>query len=64
MIENILSNTTKLISQFWEFKCIFYEFYKFGLCSCAFTGPSANMTDPPVTRPDPPSNVMDSSLVQ
>ena len=32
MIENILRNTAKLISQFLEFKCIFYEFYKFGTC--------------------------------
>ena len=30
MIENILRNTTKLVSQFLEFKCIFYDLYKLG----------------------------------
>jgi len=34
MIENILKNTTKLVSQFLEFKCIFYDVYKLGLCCC------------------------------
>jgi hypothetical protein len=35
MIDNILSNAAKLVSQFLEFKYIFYEFYKFGLYCCA-----------------------------
>jgi hypothetical protein len=48
MIDNILSNTTKLVSKFLKFKCIFYEFYKFGSCCCAFTGPFANLKDTPV----------------
>jgi hypothetical protein len=34
MIDNNLRNTTKLVSQLLEFKCIFYQFYMFGLCCC------------------------------
>ena len=37
MIENILKNTTKIGSQFLEFKCIFYDLYKLGLCCCGTT---------------------------
>ena len=37
MIENILKNTAKLVSQFLEFKHIFYDLYKLRLCYCGTT---------------------------
>ena len=47
MIENNRSNTTKLVSQFLEFKYIFYEFYKFVLCCCELTERSVGAADSP-----------------
>ena len=47
MIENILKNTTKLVSQFLEFKYIFYDLYKLGLCCCG-------TADSPRIRADSP----------
>ena len=47
MIENILKNTTKLVSQFLEFKCIFYDLYKLGLCCCGTTDNPRVADSPP-----------------
>ena len=48
-MENNLRNTTKLVSQFLEFKCIFYGFYKFGLCCCdTAKSPRIRADSPPV----------------
>jgi hypothetical protein len=49
MIEDILKNTTKLVSQFLEFKCIFYGLYKLGLCCCGIAdSPRIRVDSPPV----------------
>ena len=46
MTENFLKNTTKLVLQFLEFKCIFYDLYKLGLCCCG-TADSPRAADSP-----------------
>ena len=51
MIENILRNTTKLVSQFLKFKCIFHEFYKLGLCCCELMECSVGTADDPPGKP-------------
>jgi hypothetical protein len=50
MIEDILKNTTKLVSQFLEFKCIFYGLYKLGLCYCGTADSPRIRVDSPLVK--------------
>ena len=50
MVENILSNTTKLVSLFLDLKYIFYKFYNFMGCCCALTEPFGELPDNPLGR--------------
>ena len=50
MIEIILKNTTKLVSYFLEFKCIFYDLYKLELCCCGTADSPRAADSPPGTN--------------